>query len=79
MSTKHIIATVNVILALFVRFSTQYLHNHSNTYQSRSLWSIETNLIDFGDDSDENLLAFSEYFWNIFFADGDRLDLCLKL
>ena len=61
MSTKHIFATLNVILALLVRFSTQYLHNHNNTYQSRSLWNIETNLIDFGDDSDENLLAFSEY------------------
>lgn len=61
MSTKYILATLNVILALLVRFSTQYLHNHSNTYQSRSLWSIETNLIDFGDDSDENLLAFSKY------------------
>ncbi|KAL7011947.1 hypothetical protein ACKWTF_014528 [Chironomus riparius] len=59
MSTKHIFATLNVILALLVRFSTQYLHNHNNTYQSRSLWNIETNLIDFGDDSDENLLAFN--------------------
>lgn len=63
MSTKHIIATLNVILALLIRFSTQYLHNRSETYQSRSVWSIETNLIDFGDDSDENLLAFSEYYF----------------
>lgn len=61
MKTKHIIATLNVILALFIRFSTQYLHNRSDTYQSRSQWNIETNLIDFGDDSDESLLAFSEY------------------
>lgn len=62
MSTKHMIATLNVILALLIRFSTQYLHNRSDTYQLRShQWSIGTNLIDFGDDSDEDLLAFSEY------------------
>jgi hypothetical protein len=51
-----------VILALLIRFSTQYLHNRSDTYQTRGhQWSIGTNLIDFGDDSDENLLAFGEY------------------
>jgi hypothetical protein len=58
MSTKYIIATVNVILALQIRFSTQLKHNQSDTYQTQNDWSIETNLLDF-DDSDE-LMAFSE-------------------
>jgi hypothetical protein len=58
MSTKYIIATVNVILALQIRFSTQLNHNQSDTYQTQNDWSIETNLLDF-DDSDE-LMAFSE-------------------
>lgn len=59
MSTKHIIATLNVILALQIRFSTQLIHNQSDTYQPE--WSIETNLLDFDDDSNEQLLAFSEF------------------
>lgn len=59
MSTKHIIATLNVILALQIRFSTQLNHNQSDTYQPE--WSIETNLLDFDDDSNEQLLAFSEF------------------
>lgn len=58
MST-HIIATIHVILALLIRFSTQLIHNQSDTYQ----WSIETNLLDFDDDSNEQLLAFSEFFF----------------
>lgn len=60
MSTKHIIATINVILALLIRFSTQLIHNQSDTYQAQSEWSIETNLLDF-DDSNEQLMAFSEF------------------
>ena len=74
----HITATLNVILALFIRFSTQYLHNNNRsdtyTYQSRSQWNIETNLIDLGDadDSDEDLLAFSEYFMFIKNHKGGR-------
>lgn len=58
---KHIIAT-NVILALLIRFSTQFIHNQSDTYQAMSDWSIETNLLDFDDDSsNEQLMAFSEF------------------
>lgn len=57
MSTKHIIATINVILALLIRFSTQLNHSQSDTYQ----WSIETNLLDFDDDSNEQLMAFSKF------------------
>lgn len=65
MSTKHIIATINVILALLIRFSTQLIHNQSDTYQVRGgnenmRWSVETNLLDFDDDSNEQLMAFSE-------------------
>lgn len=59
MSTKYIIATINVILTLHIRFSTQIIHNQSDTYQAQSDWSIETNLLDF-DDSNEELMAFSE-------------------
>lgn len=62
MSTKHIIATLNVILALTIRFSTQLNHNQSDTYQAQSDWSVETNLLDFDDDdSNEQLMAFSEF------------------
>lgn len=58
---KHIIAT-NVILALLIRFSTQFIHNKSDTYQAMSDWSIETNLLDFDDEnSNEQLMAFSEF------------------
>ena len=57
MSFKYIITTMNVILALHIRFSTQFNHNKSDTYQKN--WSIETNLLDFDDDSNE-LMAFSE-------------------
>lgn len=58
---KHIIAT-NVILALLIRFSTQFIHNQSDTYQAISDWSIETNLLDFDDDSsNEQLMAFSKF------------------
>lgn len=59
MSTKHIIAvTVNVILALQIKFSTQLIHNQSDTYQ----WSVETNLLDFDDDdSSKQLMAFGEF------------------
>lgn len=63
MSTKYIIATVNVILALHIRFSTQFIYNESDTYQAQSDWSVETNLIevlDF-DESNEELMAFSEF------------------
>lgn len=49
---------MNVILALHIRFSTQFNHNKSDTYQKN--WSIETNLLDFDDDSNEELMAFSE-------------------
>lgn len=61
MSTKHIIATINVILALLIRFSTQLNNSQSDTYQVQSEWSIETNLLDFDDDSNEQLMAFSEF------------------
>lgn len=66
MSTKHIIATINVILALLIRFSTQLIHNQSDTYQAQSEWSIQTNLLDFDDDSNEQLMAFSEFFFFLF-------------
>lgn len=66
MSTKHIIATINVILALLIRFSTQLIHNQSDTYQAPGGWSVETNLLDFYDDSNEQLLAFSEFFYYFF-------------
>jgi hypothetical protein len=56
MSTKHIIATINVILALHIKFSTQIIHNQSGTYQ----WSVETNLLDFDNESNKQLMAFSE-------------------
>lgn len=59
-NTKHIIAT-NVILALLIRFSTQFNNNLSDTtYQNINDWSIETNLLDF-DESNEELMAFSEF------------------
>jgi hypothetical protein len=58
MSTKYIITTV---LALYIRFSTQLILNQSDTYQAQSDWSIETNLLDFDDDSNEDLMAFSEF------------------
>lgn len=61
MSPKHIIATINVILALLIRFSTQLNHSQSDTYQTQSEWSIETNLLDFDDDSNEQLMAFSKF------------------
>lgn len=61
MSTKHIIATINVILALLIRFSTQLIHNQSDTYQAIADWSVETNLLDFDDDSNEQLIQFSEF------------------
>lgn len=60
MSTKHIIATLNVILALLIRFSTQLINNQSETYQAQSDWGIETNSLDFYDDSNEQLMAFSK-------------------
>jgi hypothetical protein len=63
MFTKHIIATVNVILALHIRFSTQIIHNQSGTYQ----WSVETNLLDFDDESTKQLMAFSEFTTAVFF------------
>lgn len=62
MSTKHIISTINVILALLVRFSIQFNFSQSDTYQDLNEWSIETNLLEFNDDSNEQLLAFSEFF-----------------
>lgn len=61
MSTKHIISTINVILALLVRFSIQFNFSQSDTYQDLNEWSIETNLLEFNDDSNEQLLAFSEF------------------
>lgn len=61
MSPKHIIATFNVILALLIRFSTQLNHSQSDTYQTQNEWSIETNLLDFDDDSNEQLMAFSKF------------------
>lgn len=61
MSTKHIISTVNVILALLVRFSIQLNFSQSETYQDLNEWSLETNLLEFNDDSNEQLLAFSEF------------------
>jgi hypothetical protein len=61
MSTKHIISTINVILALLVTFSTQLNYNQSDTYQDLNEWSLETNLLEFNDDSNEQLLAFSKF------------------
>lgn len=61
MSTKHIISTINVILALLVTFSTQLHYNQSETYQDLNEWSLETNLLEFNDDSNEQLLAFSKF------------------
>lgn len=61
MSTKHIISTINVILTLLVTFSTQLNYNESDTYQDLNEWSLETNLLEFHDDSNEQLLAFSEF------------------
>lgn len=70
-NTKHIIAT-NVILALLIRFSTQHNHNLSDTYQTINDWSIETNLLDFDDDSNEQLMAFSK-FLVVSFASSSRI------
>jgi hypothetical protein len=49
------------VLALYIRFSTQLILNQSDTYQAQSDWSIETNLLDFDDDSNEDFMAFSEF------------------
>lgn len=76
MSTKHIIATINVILALLIRFSTQLIHNQSDTYQAIADWSVETNLLDF-DDNNEQLMAFSEF--NLFLPTFYRLPSTLLL
>jgi hypothetical protein len=70
MSTKHIISTINVILALLVRFSIQLnLSQSDSTYHDLNEWSLETNLLEFNDDSNEQLLAFSEFplFFTLFF------------
>lgn len=69
MSTKHIISTINVILALLVRFSIQLnLSQSDSTYQDLNEWSLETNLLEFNDDSNEQLLAFSEFQFSPSFA-----------
>lgn len=70
MSPKHIIATINVILALLIRFSTQLNHSQSDTYQTQNEWSIETNLLDFDDDSNEQLMAFSKFFFFLLSIDS---------